>query len=180
MEAAATAAAVKSAELVWIVPSPYNVSYCHRPVVQFTDLCASMLDDADAAVRANANGPAAAALALAEAAGSGGGGSKESQLRQFMKLFVQSSFLPRVEADVNIALDRILNDPNAFNAREWKTRGGPAGVGGEEGQVRCCRCAALRPDSSPCLPCNFAPDAAVPSVRARVCARVRACACVSV
>eukprot|EP00457_Paulinella_chromatophora_P000837 gb/GEZN01000837.1/.p1 GENE.gb/GEZN01000837.1/~~gb/GEZN01000837.1/.p1 ORF type:complete len:1193 (-),score=175.90 gb/GEZN01000837.1/:48-3596(-) len=72
--------------------TPYNIVIMYRPVIQFTDFCQSILVDSKK--------------------------EGESRLRQFIGSYIKSSFLPRLEADVNVAIGRILKDPHAFSPRE--------------------------------------------------------------
>ena len=91
------AQAAQKAELLSIVtPSPYLVTVMYRPVLAFTEQVSAIVYP-----RGNTSTP-----------------PPSSQLQGFLSLFITSSFLPRLQADVNIEVDSIFNDSHAFDAVE--------------------------------------------------------------
>ena len=91
-------AAVRREQKALVPPSPYNITVLYRPVLHFCrqvqQLCqSSMGRERD----------------VSDASG---------QLLSFLSLFVHSSFLPRLQADVNIRVDGILAEQHAFDRWE--------------------------------------------------------------
>ena len=98
LEARAVKAAQK-AELLAIVPSsPYNVAVLYRPVLAFTQQVQGIVQP--------------------RAPAGSGGQAPVSQLMGFLSMYLHSSFLPRLQADVNIEVDGIFADSHAFDAIE--------------------------------------------------------------
>ena len=91
-------AAVRREQRAVVPPSPYNITVLYRPVVRFChqvqQLCQSSVGrDRDAS-------------------------DASAQLLTFLSVFVHSSFMPRLQADVNIRVDGILSEEHAFDGWE--------------------------------------------------------------
>ncbi|MCJ1296952.1 hypothetical protein MMC34_008521 [Xylographa carneopallida] len=92
-------AALRREQRALVPASPYNITVLYRPVLHF---CRQVQLLCEAAAGAERGETSEASL----------------QLLSFLDRFVQSSFLPRLQADVNIRLDAILSDEHAFD--EWE------------------------------------------------------------
>jgi Exocyst complex component Sec8 C-terminal/Exocyst complex component Sec8 N-terminal len=93
--------AANNDDAMWIVPSPYHVTAVYRPVVVFTDQATSMLSGTRDDVQ-----------------------PEEEPLRTFIDMLVLKSFLPRVEADANVRIMKILHGGGgAFIPLEVKLQG---------------------------------------------------------
>ena len=90
-------AALRREQRAVVPPSPYNITALYRPVVHF---CRQVQ-----------------LLCVASVGRERDVSDASAQLLSFMTVFVQSSFMPRLQADVNIRLDAVLADEHAFD--EW-------------------------------------------------------------
>ena len=93
LERRASQAQQKAELLAIVTPSPYHVTTIYRPVLAFTQQVAGLV------YPRGVTPPA-------------------SQLMGFLSLFIASSFLPRLQADVNIEVDSMFEDSHAFDAVE--------------------------------------------------------------
>ena len=91
-------AALRREQRAIVPPSPYNITLLYRPVEQF---CRQVQQLCQASVGRERDVSDASA-----------------QLLAFLSVFVHSSFLPRLQADVNIRVDAILAEEHAFD--EWQ------------------------------------------------------------
>lgn len=103
----------------WIESTPYNITAVYRPVVKFTEHANGLIrNNTPPRPHDPSANPTGALSPGSSPALEDELHSEGSQLRNFLRLFIETSFLPRVEADVNIRLDEVLNDSSAFDARE--------------------------------------------------------------
>ena len=103
----------------WIESTPYNITAVYRPVVKFTEHTNGLIrNNTPPRPHDQSANPTGALSPGSSPALEDELHSEGSQLRNFLRLFIETSFLPRVEADVNIRLDEVLNDSSAFDARE--------------------------------------------------------------
>ena len=97
LERRVKAAAQKAESLAIVTPSPYNITVIYRPCLAFTQQVQALISPPSSPTPSS---PPA------------------SQLMGFLATFLTSSFLPRLQADVNIEVDSIFADAHAFDAIE--------------------------------------------------------------
>ena len=90
-----------------VSPSPYNILLLYRPLLAFSQQVQQLLNSGPQQPQQQRSG-----------SGSRRGEAAAQQLLGFLQVFIQSSFLPRLQADVNIAMDRLFADDHAFDAAE--------------------------------------------------------------
>ena len=91
-------AALRREQRAVVPPSPYNITVLYRPIVHF---CRQVQQ-----------------LCLASVGREQEVSDASAHLLTFLLRFVHSSFLPRLQADVNIRVDAILADEHAFDECE--------------------------------------------------------------
>jgi len=134
----------ESSSAPWIPPTPYNITAIYRPVINFIQHAQKLLNRTTIATSPSPS-PAHSLSPSDRSVPAGVGSSTHSQtvsesmssamnhsssssfsssdldshdLRTFLNIFIEVSFLPRVESDISHRLDDVLSDPAAFDARE--------------------------------------------------------------
>ena len=125
LERRVKAAAHRTESLAIVTPSPYNVTVIYRPCLAFTQQVQSLISPPSSPSTTTTTKSSSSPLSPSPSSS-----TPSSQLLGFLATFLISSFLPRLQADVNIEVDSIFADHHAFDAIEAPhalTRGfGPA------------------------------------------------------